>query len=302
MLCAVMLSNGNAASVDERLAERGHPNTKMCLLPRSSKGLGRLLFVQFQHKRTRDQDQQEAIDILKIIAVALTGSGQNYVGFEAKKNWKICLTRDPEYIYWRDYNDIWRLIRKAPVKYLSRIEAELAPDLRGTPAEAFVLFSLGLVEQRLGRIPASIKRFEEAYGILRQTDDRHGIEAFVLVPLIHYHFSEDGDEKQGQTYLNAYALIAEDYEGNYLPLIKVAPMYPGRAQRSGIEGYVVLEFIVDAEGRVQNPVVIDESPEGVFGAAAVEAAKSFRYIPKVVDGVLVPTAGVRNKITFELRQ
>ena len=150
---------------------------------------------------------------------------------------------------WRDYNDNWRLIRKAPVKYLSRIEAELAPDLRGTPAEAFVLFSLGLVEQRLGRIPASIKRFEEAYGILRQTDDRHGIEAFVLVPLIHYHFSEDGDQKAGTDLPKRLcADRTEDYEGNYLPLIKVAPMYPSSAQRSGIEGYVVLEFIVDAEG------------------------------------------------------
>jgi hypothetical protein len=47
--------------------------------------------------------------------------------------------------------------------------------------------------------------------------------------------------------------------------------------------------------------VIEESPKGVFGAAAIEGAKSFRYVPKVVDGVLVSTAGVRNKITFELR-
>ena len=86
-----------------------------------------------------------------------------------------------------------------------------------------------------------------------------------------------------------------------MPLIEVAPVYPRNAQRRRREGYVLLEFIVDADGRVRDPVVIEESPKGVFGAAAVEAARSFRYVPKVVDGVLVSTAGVRNKITFELR-
>ena len=38
-------------------------------------------------------------------------------------------------------------------------------------------------------------------------------------------------------------------DGEYLPIVKVAPVYPRRAQTRGIEGYVILEFIVTRTGR-----------------------------------------------------
>ncbi len=304
MLSSIPLTNANAASLSDQLAELGHPNTKMCQVLKSSKGLGKLLVVQFKKKATRSEDQQEAIALLEIIVEALNNARQRYVGFEAVKRWDTCQNRDPGYVYWRDYDDNWRNVGGAPLKYLTRFETELEPTLRGTPAEAFVLFSLGLVEQRLNRITSSVNHFEKAYDILQNTDDPNGIKPMVLVPLIHHHFGQDGDEKQGQAYLNAYALVAKNApedKANYLPLIKVAPVYPSHALRMRREGYVLLEFTVDADGSVINPVVIEESPKGIFGAAAIKAAQSFRYIPTIVDGVRVPTDGVRNKITFEVR-
>lgn len=89
-------------------------------------------------------------------------------------------------------------------------------------------------------------------------------------------------------------------DGEYLPIVKVAPIYPRRAQTRGIEGYVLLEFIVTSTGAVRNPVVIEAKPPGVFDRAAVQAALKFKYKPKVVNGEPVEVAGVRNLIKFEL--
>ncbi len=89
-------------------------------------------------------------------------------------------------------------------------------------------------------------------------------------------------------------------DGEYLPIVKVAPIYPRRAQTRGIEGFVLLEFVVTSTGAVRNPVVIDAKPPGIFDRAAIQAALKFKYKPKVVNGEPVEVAGVRNLIKFEL--
>lgn len=89
-------------------------------------------------------------------------------------------------------------------------------------------------------------------------------------------------------------------DGEYLPIVKVAPIYPRRAQTRGIEGYVLLEFVVMTTGAVRDPVVIDAKPPGIFDRAAIQAALKFKYKPKVVNGEPVEVGGVRNLIKFEL--
>ena len=89
-------------------------------------------------------------------------------------------------------------------------------------------------------------------------------------------------------------------DGEYLPIVKVAPIYPRRAQTRGIEGYVLLEFVVMTTGAVRDPIVVDAKPPGIFDRAAIQAALKFKYKPKVVNGEPVEVAGVRNLIKFEL--
>jgi len=89
-------------------------------------------------------------------------------------------------------------------------------------------------------------------------------------------------------------------DGEYLPIVKVAPVYPRRAQTRGIAGYVLLEFTVTKTGAVENPVVIEAKPPGIFDRAAINAALKFKYKPKVVNGEAIDVGGVRNRITFEL--
>ncbi|MCH8080832.1 MAG: energy transducer TonB [Proteobacteria bacterium] len=89
-------------------------------------------------------------------------------------------------------------------------------------------------------------------------------------------------------------------DGDYLPIVKVNPIYPPRAAGRGIEGYVVVEYIVNRDGTVRDVVIIDAEPPGVFNRAAVSAAQKYIYKPRVIDGTPVEVHGVRTRITFEL--
>ena len=90
-------------------------------------------------------------------------------------------------------------------------------------------------------------------------------------------------------------------DGEYLPIVKVAPVYPSRALSRGLEGYVIVEFTVTQTGAVKDVFVV-ESTSSLFERAAVQAAYKFKYKPRVIDGVAVEVPGVQNKITFEITQ
>jgi periplasmic protein TonB len=90
-------------------------------------------------------------------------------------------------------------------------------------------------------------------------------------------------------------------DGEYLPIVKVAPVYPARAASRGLEGYVIVEFTVTRTGTTKDVSVV-ESTSSLFDRAAVEAAGKFKYKPRVIDGEPVEVPGVRNKITFVLEK
>lgn len=95
-------------------------------------------------------------------------------------------------------------------------------------------------------------------------------------------------------------LALESGDGEYLPIVKVAPVYPRRALSRGIEGYVIVEFTVSKQGSVKDPVVVEAEPKDIFNRAAIDAALKFKYKPRVVNGEPTEVSGVQNRITFQL--
>lgn len=91
-------------------------------------------------------------------------------------------------------------------------------------------------------------------------------------------------------------------DGEYLPIVKVAPQYPRRALTRGIEGYVIVEYTVTKQGTVKDPIVIEAQPEGIFDDAAIKSALRYKYKPRVVDGEPVEVSGVRTKINFNIEE
>lgn len=88
-------------------------------------------------------------------------------------------------------------------------------------------------------------------------------------------------------------------EGDYLPIVRVAPVYPARALSRGLEGYVDLSFTVTTAGTVIDPVVLF-STSSLFERAATRAVLKFKYKPRVVDGVPVDVPGVKTRISFQI--
>ena len=95
-------------------------------------------------------------------------------------------------------------------------------------------------------------------------------------------------------------LALESGDGEYLPIVKVSPVYPRRALQRGIEGFVIVEFTVTKQGSVRDPVVVEANPAGIFEQAAKDAAMKFKYKPRVVNGEPMEVAGVQNRITFKI--
>lgn len=89
-------------------------------------------------------------------------------------------------------------------------------------------------------------------------------------------------------------------DGEYLPIVKVAPVYPRRALSRGIEGYVIVEFTVSKQGSVKDPFVVKAEPADLFEQAAIDATLKFKYKPRVINGEATDVSGVQNRITFEI--
>lgn len=88
-------------------------------------------------------------------------------------------------------------------------------------------------------------------------------------------------------------------EGDYLPIVRVAPVYPARALSRGLEGFVDLSFTVTAAGTVIDAIIL-QSTSSLFERAATRAVLKFKYKPRVVDGVPVSVSGVKTRISFRL--
>ena len=87
-----------------------------------------------------------------------------------------------------------------------------------------------------------------------------------------------------------------------IPLVRINPDYPPRAQQRGIEGYVIVQFTITATGTVKDAIVVEAMPRGMFDDAALKAIARWRYNPKVENGTAVERVGIRTRLTFQLEQ
>ena len=99
-------------------------------------------------------------------------------------------------------------------------------------------------------------------------------------------------------------------DGEYIPLFKVQPIYPRRAQERGTEGFSIVSFTITESGTVEDAQALEGycgDPEGppeemrpctLFNSASARAALKLKYKPKIVDGKATPVEGVLHRFTF----
>ena len=91
-------------------------------------------------------------------------------------------------------------------------------------------------------------------------------------------------------------------DGDYLPLVAIAPQYPTRAAQRGIQGWCLVSFTVDGLGNVveESIEVVDAEPTNIFDRSSLRAAARFKFQPRVVDGAGVNVDGVQYLFRYQL--
>lgn len=78
-------------------------------------------------------------------------------------------------------------------------------------------------------------------------------------------------------------------------------VYPPDARAEGVEGYVVVSYDVDDQGRVDNTRVVEADPPDVFDESALQAVSRWRFRPPERDGEPQPVTGLRSRLDFVLK-
>ena len=88
---------------------------------------------------------------------------------------------------------------------------------------------------------------------------------------------------------------------NVKPTLRVPPVYPPRALRSGIEGVVTVEFTIATDGSVKDAKIIKGKPPKIFDKAVLNAIAKWKFNPDKVDGKPVEKRA-RQDIKFTLQR
>lgn len=89
--------------------------------------------------------------------------------------------------------------------------------------------------------------------------------------------------------------------GRALQLVSgTGAVYPPEAKAKAIEGYVVVRYDVDVDGRVQNARVVAASPPDVFDESALQAVSRWRFQAPERRGEAQPVTGLQSRLTFTL--
>lgn len=84
-----------------------------------------------------------------------------------------------------------------------------------------------------------------------------------------------------------------------ITLTRIPPLYPLKAKRSGIHGWVNVKFIVNEQGRVENITIVKAQPPGVFDASVMRCVSGWHFKPGTVEGLPVKV-WAETTIRFEL--
>lgn len=83
-------------------------------------------------------------------------------------------------------------------------------------------------------------------------------------------------------------------------LVKGSPArYPTAAMRARQEGWVVVSFTVDPDGKTSDVKVVESQPRHVFDRAAIDAVERYRFNPAMKDGAAVSSVK-QQRIEFKL--
>ena len=170
-----------------------------------------------------------------------------------------------------------------------------APDLVSPSPPSEALHSAKPVAARKIRDEVIRQRPQPAHSTVRGTADSRSLSHSVSgsnaedIPRIASTGAASSD--LGKVLSAAPALpklgapISQGVSGGVL-LRKVQPVYPPEARRMHLEGSVVIDAMVTAQGQVDNLQLVSGDP--MLAAAAMDAVRRWRYSPYLLNGNPIP--------------
>jgi len=75
------------------------------------------------------------------------------------------------------------------------------------------------------------------------------------------------------------------FSTDLIPLQQIHPVYPPKARRQSIEGWVKVGFVITTEGSVSNVRLIESTPPRIFDRAAIKAISRWKFSPQLIAGI-----------------
>jgi len=83
------------------------------------------------------------------------------------------------------------------------------------------------------------------------------------------------------------------------PAKRTAMPYPSSARKKGLTGYVVLNLLIDKDGKILNIKLLESTPAGIFDQVAIDGVQGWEFEPAVYQGQKV-RVWAKQKIRFDL--
>ncbi|MBN2804027.1 MAG: energy transducer TonB [Deltaproteobacteria bacterium] len=109
------------------------------------------------------------------------------------------------------------------------------------------------------------------------------------------------DKLIGEQAVNDVVMTTQSVDVIPKPLYEGNLEYPPRARQKNIEGYVLINMLIDAAGAVERVKVLESEPVGTFDTVTVAWAKSLKFSPAYYNGKAVKT-WARRRIPFSLSE
>jgi len=90
-----------------------------------------------------------------------------------------------------------------------------------------------------------------------------------------------------------------NFSTDIIPLQQIHPLYPPKARRQRIEGWVKVGFIITTQGAVSNVRLIESTPPRIFDRAAIKAISRWKFSPQLIAGIPQQRAA-EQKLVFGL--
>ena len=84
-----------------------------------------------------------------------------------------------------------------------------------------------------------------------------------------------------------------------MPIVRINPQWPREALVEGIEGYVIVEVTLAADGSVRGVVVMESVPRRLFDRNVIRAVLKWKFKPRIVNGVPVERKAIQ-RLDFNL--